>query len=118
MTRPGPVAGARTAGAESRAHVNAPRADRHLAGRDRDPEHAGALAAADEREGHRRLSPDADAGIGRSRACTPCPAEWPWSTTRTRGSDRDTRGRPRPRRPRAGDRRRPDPRREADQTRP
>src|SRR4029453_13974700 len=33
-------------------HVDAPRADRHLAGRDRDAEHAGALAAADQRERH------------------------------------------------------------------
>src|SRR5262249_42579365 len=83
-------AGLRDDRADARRHVNAARAHRHLAGRDRDAEHAGALAPADEREGHGRLSSGAGAETRRSRAWRPSPAGSPWSRTRTRGSARGT----------------------------
>src|SRR5207249_3794712 len=53
-------AGLRDDGAVIGGHVDAARADRHLAGRDRDPEHAAALAPPDQREGHRSAQTPAE----------------------------------------------------------
>src|SRR5262245_38792100 len=52
LTEPRVGAGLRDDRSDTRSHVDAARAHCHLAGRDRDAEHARALAAADEREGH------------------------------------------------------------------